>query len=70
MLGHFITVYMDHNDLTYDSFTIKIVIRWHLLLKEYGPNIKYGKGPDNDTVVALSRFLLINYNVKETDIKK
>ena len=33
MLGHFITVNIDHNDLTYDNFTIKRVLHWHLLLK-------------------------------------
>ena len=41
-----------------------------LLLEEYGTGIKYIKGPDNGAEEALSRFPLINYDVKESDITR
>ena len=36
----------------------------------YVPDIKYIKGPDNDSVDALSRITLINSDVKESDITR
>ena len=61
---------MDHNNLTYENFTTEIVMRWILLLEEYGPKIKYIKGPDNDEAEVLSRLSLIKYGVKYSNITR
>ena len=38
------------------------------MLEEYGPEIKYIKGPDDDTADALSRMLLTDSDVEEKEI--
>ena len=43
-LGHQITVYTDHKNLTYNFFNKERVIRWHLILKEFGPELQYING--------------------------
>ena len=65
LLGHNLTVYTDHKNLTVEKFTTERVLRWRLMLEEYGSKIKYIKGPDNDAKYALIRHPLINYYVKE-----
>ena len=40
------------------------------MLKEYGPEVKYIKGPDNDSAGALSRLPLMNYDVIERKITR
>ena len=40
------------------------------MLEEYGPKIKYIKGPDNDAADALSRLLLINSDVRISELKR
>ena len=40
------------------------------MLEEYGPDIKYIKGTDNDAAEALSRLPLINYDVTENEITR
>jgi hypothetical protein len=37
LLGHLITIYMDHKNLTFSNFTTDRVTRWQLLVEEYGP---------------------------------
>ena len=37
------------------------------MLEEYGPEMKYIKGPDNNAVDALIRLLLIKSGVTESD---
>ena len=44
LLGNQITVYTDHKNLTYKFFNIERVMRWRLILKEFGPELKYIKG--------------------------
>ena len=68
ILGYRITVYMDHNNLTFKNFTTERVLRWRLMLEEYGPEIKYIKGTDNDAAEALGRLLIINSDVTKSDI--
>ena len=48
-------VYTDHKNLTYKNFNTKHVMRWQLLIEEFGPTIKYIKGPKNIVANALSR---------------
>ena len=44
ILGHQITVYTDNKNLTYKFFNTERVMRWRLILKEFGPELKYIKG--------------------------
>ena len=47
LLGQQITVYTDHKNLTYKNFNTKRVIRWRLVLEEFGPELIYLKGERN-----------------------
>ena len=55
LLGHQITVYTDHKNLTYKSFDTERVMRWCLILEEFGPELKYIKGENNVVANPLSR---------------
>jgi len=55
LLGHQVTVYTDHKNLTYKNFNTERVMRWRLILEEYGPELRYIKGPHNVVADALSR---------------
>lgn len=56
LLGHEITIYTDHKNLTYDNFTTDRVRRWRLIVEEYGPKIEYIKGHKNVIADMLSRY--------------
>ena len=53
-MGHKITVYTDHKNLTCKNFNTERVICWRLVLEEYGPELKYIKGEHNVVADALS----------------
>ena len=53
-LVHQITVYTDHKNLTYKKFNTESIMRWRLILKEFGPELKYIKGQNNVVANALS----------------
>ena len=55
LLGHPITVYTDHKYITYKILNTECVTRWRLIIKEFGPEIKYIKGKNNVVSDALSR---------------
>ena len=55
LLGQKIEVHTDHKNLTYKHFSTERVMRWRLVLEEYGPELKYLKGEDNVIADALSR---------------
>ena len=55
LLGHQITVYTDHRNLTYKNFNTNRVMRWRLAIEEYGPELIYIKGEKNVVADALSR---------------
>ena len=55
LLGQQITIYTDHKNLCYKNFNTNRVMRWRLLLEEYGPTLKYIKGERNVVADALSR---------------
>ena len=61
---------MDHNNLIFDNFTTERVLRWRLILEEYGTEIKYIKGPDNNAADALISLPLINSDVEESKITR
>ena len=55
LLGHQITVYTDHRNLTYKFFNTERVMRWRLILEELGLELIYIKGENNVVADALSR---------------
>ena len=55
LLGQQIYVYTDHKNLTCTNFNTDRVMRWRLILEEYGPKIIYTKGKTNIVADALSR---------------
>ena len=55
ILGHQITVYTDHKNLTYKFFNTERVMRWSLILEEFVPELKYTKGENNVVADALYR---------------
>ena len=54
LLGHQITVYTDHKNLTHNFFNTERVMRWRVILEEFGPELKYIKGENNVVADALS----------------
>ena len=54
LLGHQIKVYTDHKNLTYNFLNTERVMRWRLILEEFGPELKYIKGENNVVANALS----------------
>jgi putative transposase len=53
-------VYTDHKNLTCKNFNTERVMRWRLLIEEFGPTLKYIKGPKNVVADALSRLDLMS----------
>jgi hypothetical protein len=41
LLGYKIIVHTDHKELTYAKSTSDRVMRWRLLIEEFGPELKY-----------------------------
>jgi hypothetical protein len=55
LLGQQITVFTDHKNLTYKNFNTERVMRWRLVLEEFGPDLQHIKGERNVVADALSR---------------
>ena len=55
LLGHQIMVYTDNKNLTYKYFNTERVMRWRLILEEFGKELRYIKGENNVVADALSR---------------
>ena len=55
LLGQKIVVHTDHKNLTCKNFNTARVMRWRLILEEYGPELRYIKGENNIVADALSR---------------
>ena len=65
--GQRIRVFTDHKNLTCKNFNTDRVLRWRLLLEEYGPELYYHPGENNIVADALSRLdLLPDDNVPAT----
>ena len=58
LLGHHIEVFTDHKNLVYKNFNTERVMRWRLLIEEFGPKLTYIKGASNVVADALSRMRL------------
>ena len=55
LLGQQIIIHTDHKNLTYKNFNTERVLRWRLILEEFGPELQYIKGDKNIVADALSR---------------
>ena len=60
LLGQKIIVHTDHKNLTCKNFNTERVMRWRLVLEEYGPELRYIKGEQNIVADALSRLDMID----------
>jgi hypothetical protein len=54
LLGQKIIVFTDHKNLTYKIFNTDRVMRWRLILEEFGPDLNYIKGEKNVVADSLS----------------
>jgi len=55
LLGQEIEVFTDHKNLVYKHFNAERVMRWRLLLEEFGHELTHVKGSNNIVADALSR---------------
>ena len=55
LLGQQLVVHTDHKNIIYGHLSNDRIIRWRLLLEEYGPEYRHIKGKDNIVADALSR---------------
>ena len=67
LLGHQIIVYTDHKNLTYKNFNTERVMRWRLIIEEYGPTLQYIKGNKNVLADALSRLDISTDTIQTTE---
>ena len=68
ILGQQIIVYTDHKNLTYKVLNTERVMRWRLIVEEYGPELGYLQGHKNIVADALSRLHLTPKLDTENDI--
>ena len=69
LLGQKLIVYTDHKNLTCNNFNTERVMRWRLILEEYGPELRYIKGEANVVADALSRLdMLADHPVSEEEV--
>ncbi len=62
LLGHKLIVHTDHKNLTCKNFNTERVMRWRLVLEEFGPELRYIKGENNIVADALSRLEMLSNN--------
>ena len=67
LLGQKIVVHTDHKNLTCKNFNTERVMRWRLILEEYGPELRYIKGEHNIVADALSRLDLKDDETQESN---
>ena len=70
LLGQNIKAYTDHKNLTYKNFNTERVMRWRIVLEEYGPELIYIKGEANIVADALSRMEMDSKNIPTTDLEQ
>ena len=70
LLGQRIKVFTDHKNLTYKEFNTERVMRWRLLIEEFGPELVYIKGEHNVVADALSRLDLDDRSFPESHLNE
>jgi len=66
LLGHQVVVHTDHKNLTCKNFNTERVMRWRLILEEFGPDLHYIKGERNIVADALSRLGMVKDPITES----
>jgi putative transposase len=67
LFGQRIVIHTDHRNILYNKLSSDRIIRWRLLLEEYGPEYVHISGKDNVVADALSRMeATFNTDQKET----
>jgi hypothetical protein len=66
LLGQEIIVHTDHKNLMYKNFNTERVMRWRLIIKEFGPTFEYTPVAKNVVANTISR-LEENYNKPEVN---
>jgi hypothetical protein len=69
LLGYKIIVHTDHKHLTYAKSTSDRVMRWRLLIEEFGPELRHIKGRHKLIADALSR-LDLDDSSEESNLEK
>jgi transposase InsO family protein len=69
LFGQQIVVHTDHRNILYKKLSNDRIIRWRLLLEEYGPEYVYVSGKDNVVADALSR-MEADFNINEKEFEK
>jgi hypothetical protein len=54
-LGADLHVFMDHENLTFDTLKTQCVLCWHTKIEEFSPMLQYIEGPCNILANNLSR---------------
>ena len=62
LLGQKIIIHTDHQNILYNKMASDRIVRWRLLLEEFGPEFRHVAGKDNVIADALSRL--------EADLKR
>jgi hypothetical protein len=60
LLGQQIVVHTDHQNLTHKNFNTEHVMQWRLIIEDFGPTMKYIKGPKNIVANTLSHLEMIS----------
>jgi RNase H-like domain found in reverse transcriptase/Reverse transcriptase (RNA-dependent DNA polymerase)/Integrase zinc binding domain len=66
LLGQQIRVHTDHKNLTYKNFNTERVMRWRLILEEFGPELIYVQGETNIVADALSRLDIVDSPIQHS----
>jgi hypothetical protein len=67
LLGQQLHIYMDHQNLMHNNFTMDHVMRWRLLIEEYAPTFHHIKGKNNTAADALSHLPFYETCLQEHD---
>ena len=57
LLGAEITIFTNHRNQTFDTFSTQQVMRWRLYVEDYAPKLEYIEGKLNILADAFSRLL-------------
>ena len=67
LMGQQIVVHTDHLNLLYQKMASNRLIRWRLIVEEFGPQFKHIQGQKNIVADALSRLAMEAMEAKESD---
>ena len=66
LLGQRLVVHTDHLNLLYDKLASNRLIRWRMMLEEFGPKIEHVAGTTNVVADALSRLEITHKDADDT----